>query len=73
MTPEQELEIRMLIEKTYGRGSFASRMADHIIWRINEGASDREVLRICWNWMTGGDTAAATTNKIWAILDKNAE
>lgn len=81
LTREQfQTIITPIVEEVYGKSSFIDAfiidLADHILiphHRIkNLRSREEEIRHTCWNWFSGGDTAASTARKIEAAL-KGAE
>jgi len=69
--------IRPILTETYGDGSMVHSLADHLAeridtWRLepHRTGETREdmILRVCWDWMTGGDTAAYVAAEIEQAL-----
>jgi hypothetical protein len=68
--------IAPIINETYGAGSYTGALIDHLTTKI-DGWPDpyyktrtrgTMIMLICWDWMSGGDTAASVANKIEAVL-----
>jgi hypothetical protein len=70
--------ITPILERTYGKGNMVDALAALLAARIDnwpnapeyEKSRGREyiVMSICWDWMTGGDTAEYVAKKIEAVL-----
>lgn len=65
--------ITPILKLAYGEGGMVDSLATHLAWKIDAGDFDsrgREhmVMRVCWDWMTGGSTAEAVARKIEGTL-----
>lgn len=67
--------IRPILAKTYGDTEWVDALAAYLVSRLEAGPStwtgySREdtIRNICWDWMTGGDTAAYVAAKIEGAL-----
>jgi hypothetical protein len=70
--------VATILEDTYGKSNYIAAMAGHLAERIDAwpdvqprfGAESREdMIRLtCWDWMSGGDTAARVARRIEAAL-----
>lgn len=61
------------LEQTYGESIWTNSLAEELAKRIDADDWDsrgREhgITMICWNWMTGGTTAASVAADIEAVL-----
>jgi hypothetical protein len=70
--------IQPILYATYGKGGMVKALAEHLAEKIDNYAptltdledEDRErmVMLVCWNWFSGGTTAASVAKKIEAAL-----
>lgn len=65
--------IRPIILEVYGDRKFPRALAAHLAERLEGGlrySDEREatIRNICWDWMTGGSTAAYVAGRIEAAL-----
>lgn len=65
-----------IIEKTYGRGSMPRALAAHLAEKVeawdgsDEHRSREDMIRLtCWDWFSGGTTAASAARKVEEALD----
>ena len=67
--------ITPILYRTYGKGKMVDSLADHLAAEIDAWAPDprlrgtnldREtmIMRVCWDWMTGGSTAESVAREI---------
>lgn len=73
MTTTRDL-IWPILRDTYGDTATTHAMADELVRRIdadNWDSRGREygIMLVCWDWMTGGTTAASTARKIVLALE----
>ena len=75
MTSDEKTDLRLtiapIITSTYGQGSMAHDLIDHLTEKIAdyEGPNlSQMILNTCWNWFPGGSTAAAVTARIEDVL-----
>lgn len=68
--------IQPIIFDVYGDTAMARALAEHLAerventdWRKETSYSREDSIRnVCWDWMTGGDTAQYVANRIEAAL-----
>ena len=63
--------ISPILHSTYGKGGMVADFADHLAQKIDAyDGTDRErmILDMCWNWFSGGTTAASVARKIEEAL-----
>lgn len=71
---ETRQKIEPILRRTYGKTVMVTALVDHLRQRIDEKDWDsrgREhmVMCVCWDWFSGGTTAANAASKIEAALD----
>lgn len=62
-----------IIVRTYGSGSMVDALTNHLVEKIDAGDFDsrgREymIMRVCWDWFSGGGTAENVARKIEEAL-----
>lgn len=79
-TPTEDV-IRPIILQTYGDNGVTRAMVVHLAERIDNydghyderGGREHMVMRVCWDWMTGGTTAESVARKIEDALASGQE
>lgn len=67
--------ITPILENTYGEGETVTALAEYLSGRIDtfepsypDDTRERMICVTCWDWMTGGSTAASVARRIEAAL-----
>lgn len=71
MTPTERIIAPILVD-TYGTGGMVGALIAHLAHAIDTYAGEEDerggreymVMRVCWDWMTGGSTADAVAREI---------
>jgi hypothetical protein len=74
MRSTQEM-IEPIIYKTYGKSIYAESLVRYLAEQIvtdkwDSRGREHKVMLVCWDWMTGGSTAASVAAKIEAALSE---
>lgn len=64
-----------ILERTYGKSTWTDGLAEALVKRIDADEWDtrgREysIMLVCWDWMTGGTTAASVAAEIEEVLNE---
>ena len=63
-----------ILTETYGDTPMVSSLASHLANKIDVDEWDSRgrrfgIMNVCWNWFSGGDTAASVADRIERALD----
>lgn len=66
--------IKPIIYGAYGQSPMAEALAENLAHKIDSGQTGRDgtredlIWRVCWDWMSGGDTAQSVAKRIEEAL-----